>query len=132
MIVKYGKNAMKKKKKTDSMWISLQEAILFCKNQGLSVTSPGLVYAGKHHHFIQKNSDGFHWIFNKEGLQRYVNNAIKDNPPGWITIREAAEKAGVCVGTVYYWINNGKVKAVQYGRLHLYYIEESKIMEMKK
>lgn len=125
----YGENVkrrmMKTKKQTNNTWIPVSQALQLCEDQGLSVTSPGLVYAGKQRKFIRKSLDGFHWEFQKEGLLEYITEAVKEAPPGWITIREAAEIMGVSIGTVYNRINSGEIKAKQFGRNRLYYVDES-------
>jgi excisionase family DNA binding protein len=111
-------------------WINLSRALTICKDRGLSVTASGLSYAGKQHGFIRKADDNFHDEYDINGLTQYINESLEDPPPGWITIREAAEMAGLSLRPIYKRIKAGALTAKRFGRDHLYYVKKAAVEKL--
>lgn len=111
-------------------WIDVSRALTICENRGLSVTASGLSYAGNKHGFIRKADDNFHDEYNIKGLDQYIDESLKEIPPGWITIREAAEIVGLSLKSVYKRIKSGLLAAKRFGRDHLYYVKKSAVMKL--
>lgn len=115
-------------------YINTTDALSMCCKRGLSVTASGLLYAGRQRGFVRKSEDGFHWEYEIGGLSLYINDAVNNNniPKGWIPISEAPAIVGKCLATIYNYINSGLLKAVQYGRDHIYHIEKKELINVFK
>ena len=113
-------------------WIKMRRALKICKDYNLEITKMGLLWAGKKHGFVEKHSDGYHWIFNLNKLLQFVGYAIEEPPEGWIIIRKASKKYKINLLKLYRLIKRKEVECKQFGRQRMYYVRSDEMEEIKK
>lgn len=110
--------------------LSTKEAIELCKSKGTSITKTALRQNGIRFGFMYKSDNGFHWLFDKNGLLKYLERKEKA-PVGYVTINSLAKKYGVSLSTVYYQIRVWKIQVIECGASHWKYVNEKEYIRKK-
>jgi hypothetical protein len=89
--------------------LRISAALAFCKLRGLAVSDSGLRAAGlrdgfSHAMVIQGHR---HWVFNVDGLSRFVEKSLAKPPAGFFTVRAAAARLGLTRQGVYWRVRAG-------------------------
>jgi hypothetical protein len=113
------------------IWINTNEALELFKKYKLEITKTGLYYIGQREGFI-KNKDKWYKKYNKNKLLKYIKNAIKPIPDGWISIKKAAELGNITVGYIYHLIKQNKIKCKTLGKQRINYVLKKEIEKYGK
>jgi hypothetical protein len=96
-------------KKIEQGELRVTAALAFCKQHGLAISDSGLRAAGLRDGFsytvdIQGHR---HWVFNIDGLSRFVEQSLAEPPAGFYTVRAAAARLGLTRQGVYWKVRAG-------------------------
>lgn len=91
--------------------LTKDEAIALCLKHKLTVTGPGLIWAGRRYHFATKPAT--RWEYDYNGLMRWILSHQQHIPKHFKTIAEASTQLSICKTTIYSWISSEFLKDVK-------------------
>jgi hypothetical protein len=100
------------------MILSTKEALNICKDNGITITSSGLVSAGKIFNFAYKQDS--HWKFTMTELMKYILKRQEEPPKNWISIKDAGKRIGLSRKIIYKLVRD-------YGVEHKYFLSKKMI-----
>lgn len=95
--------------------LTTTEARELCAKRNKPMTSTGLIHMGCVHGFASKSEDGYHWIYDREGLLKYLKQKSTEVPRGWVPVSYLAKKYEISIKTIYYQIKKWNVLAIEFG-----------------
>lgn len=113
-------------------YLSTGMALQLCRNFGKPLTKTALYQVGLKRGFAQKSVDGFHWEFQRSGLENYLNEGEETPPEGWITILTVSQITGLSLSGAYDFVKRNQLIVVSYGSRNIKYVEEEKAMNAWK
>lgn len=79
----------------------LKDVLNKCKEEGYSVTSSGLYYAGEKYGFLIKKEGNRNLEFDKEKFLEWLAKAKQEIPEGWVSINELHNILGISLSQAY-------------------------------
>jgi hypothetical protein len=113
-------------------YLSTSEAIRFCRYYGRTVSVNSLYSNGIRGGFMVKAPDGFHWVFKRTELNRFLVQKLAGPPPGWVSVHDLAEKHRVNLAVMYARIKAWKVDTLLCGPVNKKYVREAEYHMAKK
>lgn len=86
-----------------------------CKELGHPVTAQALYFSGKKYGFLTKEEGERSWKFDKEKFLKWIEDATKEIPEGYVSIRDFAKSQGKSLTTIYSLIEGNENDCVRIG-----------------
>lgn len=109
----------------------LKDVLNKCKERGYTITAQGIYLAGKKNGFLRKVE--FHGIvqksleFDKEKFLQWLDKAIEEIPPGWLSVKEISKKFDISVSQAYLLIKDDDSGARVIGTRNILYADPERI-----
>lgn len=113
----------------NTIWLPIGEATIYLQERGIKISKVGIVKMGALYKFSRKQVDGFHWEFNKEGLDKYCASR-KPLGKKYTTIAELAELFNTTYTIIYNFLNRSELeKTYREGQI---YVNKQEFVEKYK
>jgi len=116
----------------EKMYLTTSEALRFCRLMGRSISSTALYYNGMKLGFMTKDQDGFHWIFKRVELSKFLMQKVVDPPPGWVSVQSLALTYRVNLSVMYGRVKRWHLERILCGPLKKMYVNEAEYLKASK
>lgn len=72
-----------------------------CRELGHPVTAQALYFSGKKYGFLTKEEGKHSWNFDKEKFLKWIEDATREIPEGYMSIKDFAKSKGKSLTTIY-------------------------------
>lgn len=100
-------------KKALDKYFTLKQALEHCKKRGYPIKKMALYLSSRKYGFIEGTKAPY--LFNKEKLNKYIDEVKKKPLAGFETISKVAKELGVSGANIYFWMREGKLKSKRIG-----------------